>query len=212
MRLSAVIVAVALVGITAGRAVAHPPPDPEDEERQRPPIEWSTWFRLGYGLESKRSVDAARTTTPQPPPARQGGTWDAALGADITLGVASDGNVRFGPWIEARGTSVVGGAELVLTGAPKRIDMFLYDGTGILALRAGGNAQRVTGAIAYGYLAPWRLWGPWRGSARYMIGVRLVASVTRAIEDARDWTATVGIEVEPFGALRYLLGIRSLYR
>lgn len=103
------------------------------------------------------------------------------------------------------------GGEIVLEGVPKRLDLFQYDGEGILSIRAGGNAHVVTGALAYGYLAPWRLWGPWNGATKYMIGVRLVASVTRSVDDPRDWTATGGLEFEPVGALRYLLGIRSWY-
>ena len=85
------------------------------------------------------------------------------------------------------------------------------DGEAILALRAGGNRRVVTGAVAFGHLAPWRLLGPWSGATRYMIGVRLVASANRSLDDPRDWSATVGLEVEPVGALRYLLGIRSWY-
>ena len=45
-----------------------------------------------------------------------------------------------------------------------------------------------------------------------MIGVRVVASATRAIDDPRLWSATLGLETEPMGALRYLLGIRAWYR
>lgn len=45
----------------------------------------------------------------------------------------------------------------------------------------------------------------------YEIGARFVLAATRAYRDPRDWTATLGLEVEPVGALRYLLGIRSWY-
>ena len=78
-------------------------------------------------------------------------------------------------------------------------------------MKAGGNDRVVTGAVAWGYLAPWTLFGPTTGRARYMIGVRLVATATRAVDDPRDWSVTAGVEVEPIGALRYLLGIRSWY-
>ena len=44
-----------------------------------------------------------------------------------------------------------------------------------------------------------------------MIGVRVVVSATRSLDDPRDWSATVGLEAEPIGALRYLLSIRSWY-
>jgi hypothetical protein len=39
-----------------------------------------------------------------------------------------------------------------------------------------------------------------------------VLSASRAHADPADWQATLGLEVEPIGALRYLLGIESLYR
>jgi hypothetical protein len=105
---------------------------------------------------------------------------------------------------------VVGG-ELVLDALPKDLDLFQFDGEGTVQVRAGGNAHAVTAALAYGYLAPWSLWGPWEGASRYMIGVRVVVSATRSLDDPRDWSATVGLEAEPIGALRYLLSIRSWY-
>jgi hypothetical protein len=103
------------------------------------------------------------------------------------------------------------GGELIFDGLPHRLDLFQYDGEGTLAIRAGGNLHHVTAAIAYGYLAPWNLWGPWDGPTRYMIGVRLVASATRSLDDPHDWSVTGGLEFEPVGSLRYLLGIRSWY-
>jgi hypothetical protein len=39
----------------------------------------------------------------------------------------------------------------------------------------------------------------------------LVGTVTRAVDDPHDWSATIGIEAEPVGAIRYLLGVRSWY-
>jgi len=149
------------------------------------------------------------------PPAERKGqdtAYELALGGDMTIGVAMHEDLRVGPWMELRGTtSLVAGGEIVFQRVPRTIDMFLYRGQGVLAVRAGGNARRVTGQIAYGYLAPWDLFGTAHGDSRYMIGVRFVASYTRAVEDPRDWLATIGIEVEPVGALRYLLGIRSWY-
>jgi hypothetical protein len=206
------------VVLLAGTAAARPPPEDDHDDGDcctdpgpdRPAAEWSTWFRLGFGVEPATSPTAARSTTPVAPRGHEAG-WEAAIGADLTMAVSASGNVRFGPWIEARGLSVIGGAELVVQRVPRKLDMFLYDGQGVLALRAGANYDRVTAQLAYGYLAPWKLWGPWRGSSRYMIGVRFVGTVTRAIDDPRDWSATVGIEAEPFGAIRYLLGIRSWY-
>ena len=52
---------------------------------------------------------------------------------------------------------------------------------------------------------------PDRPDYRYMIGVRMVASVTQSNENEKLWSATLGLETEPVGALRYLLGIRSWY-
>ena len=104
------------------------------------------------------------------------------------------------------------GGQLVLTARPAKLDMFFYEGEGTWMLRAGGNRDLVTGAIAWGYRAPWDLFHPARGRSRYMIGVRVVATATRAIDDPGRWSATLGLETEPMGALRYLLGIRAWYR
>lgn len=199
-----------LLLLLAGRADASPPPPPDEEEPARPALEWSTWVRLGVGMRPAKSAVAVRTTTP-PPPRGQASTWDAALGIDLTAPISSSENVRIGPWLEVRGLSVVGGGELVIQRVPRTIDLFFYEGQGVLVMRAGGNHERATGQLAYGYLAPWNLFRPDRGAARYMIGVRFVATYTRALDDARDWSATMGLEFEPVGALRYLLGIRSWY-
>lgn len=199
-------------------AVAHPPPPPPPElayEPERPVVEWSTWFRLGYGIAHVPSETVARATEPTVAAIEKQRTVDAALGFELSLPLTHAGNLRIGPWFEFRGFSehpVVGG-EVVLTAVPRTIDMFLYKGQGILALRGGGNDRVATGSLAYGYLAPWDLFDAHGGGAsRYMIGVRLVATVTRALDDPRVWSATAGLEVEPFGAIRYLLGIRSWYR
>jgi len=85
----------------------------------------------------------------------------------------------------------------------------------------------MTASVAYGYVAPYWLEGPCRmrfngintgvcsprpeRTARYMAGVRLVATATRAIDDPRTWTATLGIELEPVGALRMMTVVRSWY-
>jgi hypothetical protein len=184
--------------------------DPSYDDAHRPRIEWSSWVRLGYGTASNAPDGAARSSTP-PPPDRDD-VWEAALGADVSVGIARHGDLRLGAWTEARTSSgpVLGG-ELILEGAPGHLDLFQHDGEGSLSVRAGGNGHVVTAAIAYGYLAPWRLWGPWNGPTRYMIGVRLVASVTRSVDDPRDWSATAGLEFEPVGAVRYLLGVRDWY-
>jgi hypothetical protein len=184
----------------------------EPTPSHRPVVEWSTWARVGVGTESAASDLLARSVTPPPLHAERHTTLEAALGAELTLPLALRGDFRVGAWTEVRTSSgPVVGAELQLQGVPHRLHMFQYSGEGVVSLRAGGNFDVITGAIAYGYLAPWNLWGRWDGATRYMIGVRVVASVTRAVDDPREWTATAGLELEPVGALRYLLGRRSWY-
>ncbi len=204
------------LGMLHGEAGARPPPPPDEiagpARERRPAIEWSSWVRVAYGAAPAAAEPRARVTSPVDEPDARDHGWEAALGADLTFGVGEGGNVRLGPWIEARTSSaaMVGG-ELMLAARPRRLDMFWYAGEGVLVLRAGGNRELLTGAIAYGYRAPWKLHGPWRGGSRYMIGVRLVATATRAADDPSVWSATLGVETEPVGALRYLLGIRSWY-
>ena len=199
-----------LLCVCAGSAAARPPPEPEPVSEERPQIEWSTWFRLGFGYQLEPPADTLPRMTGAPE-AEPDTAWAVGLGAEASVGIARDGDVRFGIWGELRGTELFGGGQIVLARVPKKLDMFLYDGQGVLMLRGGGNPDRGSAAIAYGYLAPWKLWGPWNGPTRYMIGVRFVATYTRAWDNPRDWSATFGIETEPVGALRYLLGIRSWY-
>ncbi len=199
---------------TTGPAMARPLSDPEPADDSRPIIEWSSWVRVGYGIVHPitETTPATVARTMLPDPAREQATaWDVAIGAEATLPLSDGGNVRVGPWVEARALTIVGGAELQLGGLPRALDMFWYRGEGQLTVRVGGNASHGTAAIAYGYRAPWKLFGPWRGDTRYMIGVRFVATATRAHDDPRDWTAALGIEFEPIGALRYVFGVRSWY-
>jgi len=206
---------VMLGGLATAQAIASPPPPPEDHaSEERPALEWSTWVRAGMGMKPREVTSAARTVGTPPERSGQDTTYELALGGDLTIGLARGESVRVGPWFEIRDVRNVPfvGGELVIQRAPKKIDMFLYDGQGVLYLRAGGNPDHVTGQIAYGYLAPWDLFGKSKGGdTRYMIGVRLVASVTRGTADPGDWVATFGLEAEPVGALRYLLGIRDWY-
>jgi hypothetical protein len=213
VRLVGVRRALLLIVVLTGVAQASPPPPPEPEpEATRPAIEWSTWFRVGFGMRPADPGPIARSSTPPTVSRGQEATYDAALGIDVTASASRSGNGRVGAWAEVRGLSLVGGGELVFQGLPKKIDLFWYEGTGVLALRAGGNHEKLTGQIAYGYLAPWDLFADKPGgTTRYMIGVRFVATYTRAIDDPRDWQATIGLETEPVGAIRYLLGIRSWY-
>jgi hypothetical protein len=214
---------LAVAAGVAGTAEGRPPPrcgnsydDECPDERpatpRRPAIEWSTWFRIGFGMQDERADAVPRMTEP-PPVTGQDTAWELGLGIEASLGITQRGNLRVGPWIEVRGLrEVVAGGEIVLTAVPKKIDMFFYTGQGILAVRGGANLERFTTQVAYGYLAPWKLFdrSP-KGAARMMIGVRFVGSYTRSIADPTDWSATIGLETEPFGALRYLLGLRSLY-
>jgi len=209
------VLALAVLTSLAGVAVAHPPPPPDDDPPlpERPPVEWATWVRVAYGAAPEPYAARPRLVTPGDDLERdrtQG--WEAGVGADITLGVGRGGDVRIGPWAEARTSSdaVIGG-ELVFGAVPRRLEMFWYEGEGILILRGGGNRSVRTAAVSYGYRAPWNLFRPARGATRYMIGVRMVASVTQAVDDPNLWSATLGLETEPVGALRYLLGIRSWY-
>ena len=193
-------------------AAAHPPPPDEYEEpvswrRDRAFLEWSTWIRLGFGVESVASENVARSTLP-PPTHEQTTLWDAALGVDLTLPVPTK-KVRMGPWLELRPQGVFGGIELSIAGDD--LDMFWYEGERVYTVRAGSSMTHVTGAFAYGYRCPWKLWGPYDRTSRYMIGVRIVASVSRAVDDPKDWSGTLGIEFEPIGSLRYVGGIKSWY-
>jgi hypothetical protein len=209
-----VVLAVVLGFIRS--AAAHPPPDdiaydePTNWRRDRAFFEWSTWIRLGFGVESvpgQPGDTLARGTVP-PPPHDQHAMFDAALGADITLPLPTR-TVRMGPWIELRPQGVFGGAELSIAGDD--LDMFWYEGERVYTVRAGSSMTHLTGAFAYGYRCPWKLWGPYNAATRYMIGVRLVASATRAVEDPKDWSMSLGLEFEPIGSLRYVGGIKSWY-
>jgi hypothetical protein len=206
---------VVMLGIVR-TAAAHPPPpddyelaydEPTNWRRDRAFFEWSTWIRLGFGVESTPSDTIARST--QPPATHDQTTmWDAALGADLTLPIPTR-RARMGPWIEVSPKGVFAGAELSIAGSD--LDMFWYEGEKVYTLRAGSSMTHVTGAFAYGYRCPWKLWGPYSSASRYMIGVRLVASASRSVEDPKDWFGTIGIEFEPIGSLRYVGGIKSWY-
>lgn len=193
-------------------AVQPPPPDeyhePRDWRDDRAFFEWSSWARLGFGVE-RVPVDAiARTIEPPQQLHDQQTHWDAALGADVTFPFPTR-KVRLGPWLELRPQGVFTGAEVTIAG--KELDMFWFNGERVWTVRAGASTTDVTGAFAFGYRCPWKLWGPWNDATRYMIGVRLVASGTRAVADPNDWAMSLGLELEPIGALRYVGGIKSWY-
>jgi hypothetical protein len=204
------LVAIVL-GITAGTAAARPPPPPDDEptdwREDRALVEWSSWVRLAGGIASAPVETAARSTQP-PGTSEQHGTWDVALGADLTLPVPTR-TIRFGPWVELRPSGVFGGGEVSIAGGD--LDMFWYGGEHVYTLRAGSSMTDVTASFAFGYRCPWRLWGPYNRTTRYMIGARLVASATRSVADPNDWSMSFGLEFEPVGSLRYVAGIKSWY-
>ena len=215
MRL-ATLIALLLVG---GTALAHPGrlPDPEiatDEEpgwqNQRAIAEWSSWIRLGYGMASERadSGTIARTTTTVSAPHVKNGAWDVGLGAEVTFPLPTK-HWRLGPWVELRPSGVFTGAELNIAGGP--LNMFLYEGEHVYAVRVGSSTTDVTASLVYGYRCPWKLWGPYNHGTRYMIGARLVATATRSVSDPHDWSASFGIEFEPVGALRYVGAVKSWY-
>jgi hypothetical protein len=204
--------------LLAGRAaLAHPPPPPElasdgpiEWQRDRAFLEWSTWIRLGYGMASEpaQSAAVARATSAIPEPHTIAGAWDVGLGAEITFPLPTR-DWRLGPWVELRPSGVFTGGELNIAGHP--LDMFLYKGESVYALRVGSSTTDVTASLVYGYRCPWKLWGPYNQTSRYMIGARLVATATRSVADPHDWSASFGIEFEPVGALRYVGAVKSWY-
>ena len=175
-------------------------------EEKRPAVEWSVWTRLGAGITSQRpDVVARRVTAPEVEP---GSTWEAAIAADLTFRVARDGNLRLGAWGEVRTSSdPVAGAELVLEGLPPHPYDSRIGRTGSLVLRAGANDRSVTGAVGVGYVGSFPRYDPWIGWARHVVGARVVVSVNRAIDEPHDWSATLGLEVEPLGAVHALFDL-----
>jgi hypothetical protein len=198
--------------LAATPAFGRPPPPDDYEEptswrRDRAFFEWSTWLRLGFGVEREPSDTVARST--QPTASHDQTTlWEPALGIDVTLPVPTRA-VRMGPWLELRPQGVFAGGELSIAGGD--LDMFWYEGERVYTVRAGSSMTDVTAAVAVGYRCPWKLWGPYSSGSRYMIGARLVASATRSVADPNDWAMSLGIEIEPVGALRYVGGIKSWY-
>lgn len=212
---------VSVLGLTAqvAPALAHPPPPPDElamepPRPERPLLEWSTWVRVAFGGAPAPGEARPRIIGPGEAagPDYESG-WESGLGAELSLPINRAGTVRIGPWVEVRSSSSpVAGGELVLAARPANLDMFWYEGEGLWMLRAGGNRDVVTGSLAWGYRAPWDLFHAARGPSRYTIGVRVVATATRAVDDPRRWSATLGLETEPLGAIRYLFGIKSWYR
>jgi len=178
------------------------------EERKRPRVEWSLWGRLGVGVVGQHPTVLARQLTP--PEGESAAMWEAAIAAELTVGVAHDGNIRLGAWGELRTSSgpVVGG-ELVLEGLPPHPWSSRIGGAGTVVVRAGGNGHVVTTALGFGYVGSWPSSDPWIGWAGHLVGARIVTSVNHSLDDPRDWSATIGFEIEPIGALHAVLDLAT---
>lgn len=186
----------------------------------RPALEYTTWVALGGGA----------LVTPNATP----GFFDLRVGGDFTAALGRDGDLRLGPFAEVAtssfaGVSAVGGVELFVGAAPRSLRMFYYTGEGVFAARLGagwsargadlGGARGVPVAsltLAWGYRAPFSL-RDWRGQTstehwqrapnRYMTGVRLWVNTTVDLASGPAWQMSGGIEFEPAGSFRYLLGM-----
>lgn len=226
------LLALAVPFLVAGSASAHtPPPDDLIETPpvetlsvaqptvERPTLELTTW--LGVGGGGRAAGQEAR------------GVFDLRFGYDVTLPVAREGDVRIGPFAEVASAtfssiSAVGGLEVFLGSVPRPLRMFFYSGEGTFLVRLGGgwswwtDVPRKTSApvtsltLAYGYRCPFSLHEPaeepaqepgQRRSSRYMIGVRLWVNGTVGFASSRIWQVSGGIEFEPIGSFRYLLGL-----
>jgi hypothetical protein len=175
------------------------------DDPQRAAVEWSVWGRLGVGVATQQSDVIARRIT-EPEVAGSGSTWEAALAAEVTFRVALHGDLRLGAFGELRTSSdPVAGAVLVLDGLPPTPYSSRINGGGSIVLRVGANDRIVTAALGFGYVGSWPRNDPWIRWARHVVGARLVASVNRAIDDPRDWSATIGLEIEPIGVMHGLL-------
>jgi hypothetical protein len=178
------------------------------EPRARPAVEWSIWGRLATGVATQHPTVLARRVTPPEPEPASSPTWEAAIAADVTFGLAQQGNVRIGAWGELRTSSgPVAGGELVVEGLPPHPLASRIGGAGTIVLRAGGNAHVVTTALGVGYVGSWPRDDPWIRWAGHLVGARLVASMNYSLDDPRDWSATIGVEVEPIGAVHAVVDV-----
>lgn len=216
-RASAFFGGVAAFSVSTAAFAHQPPPR---YPRLRPTLEVSSWVSLGGGALTIASETRA--------------VFDLRLGGDFTAAVGRKGDVRVGPFVEVASATfetvqTVGGVELFLGAIPRPLRMFYYSGEGVFSARVGGGwAWRAWGGpaaestpvasvtLAYGYRAPFSLrepeneWGDepeQRSLARYMVSVRLWVNATVDLRDAPGWQLTGGIEFEPVGSFRYLLGI-----
>ncbi|HEY1550763.1 MAG TPA: hypothetical protein VGG28_23195 [Kofleriaceae bacterium] len=177
------------MGVLSPHVVDDPPP--------RPAVEWSIWGRLGIGITSQHSDVAARSVSEPASTAGSSVAFAAAATADVTFGIGLHDDVRLGAWAELRTSSgPVAGGELVIEALPT------YAHTsrgGSLALRLGASPSVVTAELAIGYVGSWN--PPSIRWLRHVAGARIVLGVDRAIDAPNDWSATVGLEVDPIGAL-----------
>jgi hypothetical protein len=178
------------------------------DKRDRPTVEWSLWGRLGVGVGAQHPTVLARRLTP--PEGESAPIWEAAVAAELTVGIARDGALRLGAWGELRTSSgPVAGGELVLEGLPPHPWDSPIRGEGSVVLRAGGNGHVVTGAVGVGYIGSRPRSDPWIAWAGHAVGARVVASMNHSLDDPRDWSATIGVELEPIGALHAVLDLAT---
>lgn len=212
------LAALALACATPSVASAHQPPP--RYPRLRPTIEVSPWVGLGGGA---LVVDGEGV-----------GVFDLRLGCDETLPVDRGGDVRVGAFGEVATASfasvqAVGGLELFLGAAPRPLRMFYYPGEGAFTARLGAGWVWRDHAVAdarsspvasltltWGYRAPFSLRDyrdqseaepNQRDTLRYMTGARLWVGATVDLAGATAWQLSGGIEFEPVGSFRYLLGL-----
>ncbi|MFT3696100.1 MAG: hypothetical protein QM831_23380 [Kofleriaceae bacterium] len=150
-----------------------------------PLVEWSVWGRIGTGVEARHPDVLARGLTM--PAMDHDSVVEAALDAEVTLGVAHDGMVRLGAYGELRTQ-----ADAVLGGE------LMFEGEHALVVRAGAGAHLVTAGLGVGFVARYPDW------AHHVFGARVMATFDRSDDDPREWSATIGLEVDPIGVLQYL--------
>lgn len=199
-------------------ALAHTPP--QRFALLRPTWEFSSWVGLGGG----GLVGADRAT----------GVFDMRLGGDATVAIGRKGNLRLGPFVEVTtatfaGVGAYGGVEVFVGAVPRPLRMFYYSGEGVFSARLGagwawrggdlpgaGSTPSASVTFTYGYRCPFSLREyenqysevpDRRAAGRYMIGARLWVGAAVDLRDGPAWQVTGGIEFEPVGAFRYLLGL-----
>jgi len=208
---------VAALWLPATAAARQPP---QRFRLLRPRLEYTTWIGLGGGA----------LVTPDAAP----GVFDLRLGGDFTAALNDTGHLRLGPFVEGAtssfaGVQAVGGVELFLGAVPRPLRMFYYSGEGVFLVRlgagvawrgadlgGGGTTPVASMTVAWGYRAPFSLRefdqqfgakSDERAPNRYMIGVRVWVNSTVDLSANPSWQLTGGLEFEPVGGFRYLLGM-----